>query len=136
MDAVDREIVALVARRVAYVRAAARFKTSSANYPREVQPKVKVSVDKIRIGAERRLKVTECLLVSAAVHQARTQVVVRFRIVRQHAEYRFEVRDCLGEATRLIHQIMAEIIFGQPVSRRYVNCMVEKCFTGLPVRCL
>jgi isochorismate pyruvate lyase len=31
MDAIDREIVSLIARRVAYVRAAARFKTSSAN---------------------------------------------------------------------------------------------------------
>jgi isochorismate pyruvate lyase len=31
MDAIDREIVALIARRVAYVRAAAAFKTSSAN---------------------------------------------------------------------------------------------------------
>jgi len=31
MDAIDREIVALIARRVAYVRAAAKFKTSSAN---------------------------------------------------------------------------------------------------------
>ncbi len=31
MDAVDREIVALLSRRVAYVRAAAAFKTSSAN---------------------------------------------------------------------------------------------------------
>ena len=30
MDAIDREIVALIARRVAYVRAAAKFKTSSA----------------------------------------------------------------------------------------------------------
>ncbi len=29
MDAIDREIVALVAQRVAYVRAAAKFKTSS-----------------------------------------------------------------------------------------------------------
>jgi isochorismate pyruvate lyase len=31
MDAIDREIVALIAHRVAYVRAAARFKISSAN---------------------------------------------------------------------------------------------------------
>jgi isochorismate pyruvate lyase len=31
MDAIDREIVALIARRVAYVRAAARFKASSAS---------------------------------------------------------------------------------------------------------
>ena len=31
MDAVDRQIVALLAERVAYVRAAAKFKTSSAN---------------------------------------------------------------------------------------------------------
>jgi len=31
MDAIDREIVALIARRVEYVRAAAKFKTSSAN---------------------------------------------------------------------------------------------------------
>jgi len=31
MDAIDQEIVALIARRVAYVRAAAAFKTSSAN---------------------------------------------------------------------------------------------------------
>ena len=31
MDAVDREIVALIARRVNYVRSAAKFKTSSAN---------------------------------------------------------------------------------------------------------
>jgi isochorismate pyruvate lyase len=31
MDAVDREMVALMARRVEYVRAAAKFKTSSAN---------------------------------------------------------------------------------------------------------
>ncbi len=31
MDAIDREIVALIAERVAYVRAAAKFKTSSAN---------------------------------------------------------------------------------------------------------
>ncbi|MDQ1470157.1 MAG: isochorismate pyruvate lyase [Bryobacterales bacterium] len=31
MDAVDREIVALIARRVGYVRAAAKFKTNSAN---------------------------------------------------------------------------------------------------------
>jgi isochorismate pyruvate lyase len=31
MDTIDREIVALIARRVAYVRAAAKFKTSSAN---------------------------------------------------------------------------------------------------------
>jgi len=31
MDATDREIVALIARRVEYVRAAAKFKTSSAN---------------------------------------------------------------------------------------------------------
>ncbi|MGD1071455.1 MAG: chorismate mutase [Bryobacteraceae bacterium] len=31
MDAVDRRIVALIAERVAYVRAAAKFKTSSAN---------------------------------------------------------------------------------------------------------
>jgi isochorismate pyruvate lyase len=31
MDAIDREIVALISRRVAYVRAAAKFKTSSAN---------------------------------------------------------------------------------------------------------
>ena len=31
MDAIDREIVALIADRVAYVRAAAAFKTSSAN---------------------------------------------------------------------------------------------------------
>jgi isochorismate pyruvate lyase len=31
MDAVDREIVALIARRVAYVRAAAAFKTTSAS---------------------------------------------------------------------------------------------------------
>lgn len=31
MDAIDREIVALIARRVAYVRTAAAFKTSSAN---------------------------------------------------------------------------------------------------------
>jgi isochorismate pyruvate lyase len=31
MDAVDREIVALIAKRVGYVRAAAKFKTSSAN---------------------------------------------------------------------------------------------------------
>lgn len=31
MDAIDREIVALIAGRVAYVRAAAKFKTSSAN---------------------------------------------------------------------------------------------------------
>ena len=31
MDAIDREIVALIANRVAYVRAAAAFKTSSAN---------------------------------------------------------------------------------------------------------
>ena len=31
MDAVDREIVALIARRVNYVRNAAKFKTSSAN---------------------------------------------------------------------------------------------------------
>ncbi|HVW87561.1 MAG TPA: chorismate mutase family protein [Bryobacteraceae bacterium] len=30
MDAIDREIVALIARRVAYVRQAARFKTSAA----------------------------------------------------------------------------------------------------------
>ena len=31
MDAVDRQIVALIAERVAFVRAAAKFKTSSAN---------------------------------------------------------------------------------------------------------
>ena len=31
MDAIDRRIVRLIAERVAYVRAAARFKTSSAN---------------------------------------------------------------------------------------------------------
>lgn len=31
MDAIDREIVALISSRVAYVRAAAKFKTSSAN---------------------------------------------------------------------------------------------------------
>ncbi len=31
MDAIDREIVALIARRVEYVRNAAKFKTSSAN---------------------------------------------------------------------------------------------------------
>jgi isochorismate pyruvate lyase len=31
MDAIDREIVSLIARRVAYVRKAAEFKTSSAN---------------------------------------------------------------------------------------------------------
>lgn len=31
MDAIDREIVALIAERVEYVRAAAKFKTSSAN---------------------------------------------------------------------------------------------------------
>ncbi len=31
MDAVDRDIIALVAQRVEYVRAAAKFKTSSAN---------------------------------------------------------------------------------------------------------
>ena len=31
MDAIDREIVGLIAQRVAYVRAAATFKTSSAN---------------------------------------------------------------------------------------------------------
>jgi isochorismate pyruvate lyase len=31
MDAVDREIVNLIARRVEYVRAAAKFKTNSAN---------------------------------------------------------------------------------------------------------
>jgi isochorismate pyruvate lyase len=31
MDAIDREIVGLIARRVAYVRKAAKFKTSSAN---------------------------------------------------------------------------------------------------------
>jgi len=31
MDAIDREIVALIAGRVEYVRAAAKFKTSSAN---------------------------------------------------------------------------------------------------------
>jgi isochorismate pyruvate lyase len=31
MDAIDREIVALISRRVAYVRAAAAFKTSSAS---------------------------------------------------------------------------------------------------------
>jgi isochorismate pyruvate lyase len=31
MDAIDRHIVRLIAERVAYVRAAARFKTSSAN---------------------------------------------------------------------------------------------------------
>lgn len=31
MDAIDREIIDLIARRVAYVRAAADFKTSSAN---------------------------------------------------------------------------------------------------------
>lgn len=31
MDAIDREIVALIANRVAYVRAAAKFKTTSAN---------------------------------------------------------------------------------------------------------
>jgi isochorismate pyruvate lyase len=31
MDAIDREMVALIAERVEYVRAAAKFKTSSAN---------------------------------------------------------------------------------------------------------
>jgi isochorismate pyruvate lyase len=31
MDAIDRQMVALIARRVEYVRAAAKFKTSSAN---------------------------------------------------------------------------------------------------------
>jgi len=31
MDAIDREIVALIAKRVEYVRAAAKFKTSSAS---------------------------------------------------------------------------------------------------------
>ena len=31
MDAIDREIVALIAERVEYVRAAAKFKTTSAN---------------------------------------------------------------------------------------------------------
>lgn len=31
MDAIDRQIVSLIANRVAYVRAAAKFKTSSAN---------------------------------------------------------------------------------------------------------
>ena len=31
MDAIDREIVALISQRVAYVRAAAKFKTSTAN---------------------------------------------------------------------------------------------------------
>jgi isochorismate pyruvate lyase len=31
MDAIDRQIVVLIARRVAYVRAAAKFKTSSAS---------------------------------------------------------------------------------------------------------
>src|SRR5580693_6300368 len=31
MDAIDRQIIALIAERVAYVRAAAAFKTSSAN---------------------------------------------------------------------------------------------------------
>ncbi len=31
MDAIDREVIALIARRVEYVRAAAAFKTSSAN---------------------------------------------------------------------------------------------------------
>jgi isochorismate pyruvate lyase len=31
MDGVDRKIIALITQRVAYVRAAARFKTSSAN---------------------------------------------------------------------------------------------------------
>lgn len=31
MDAIDREIVALISRRVAYVRTAAKFKTSSGN---------------------------------------------------------------------------------------------------------
>jgi isochorismate pyruvate lyase len=31
MDAIDREMVALIAERVAYVRAAAKFKTSSEN---------------------------------------------------------------------------------------------------------
>ncbi len=31
MDAIDRELVALISQRVAYVRAAAKFKTSSAN---------------------------------------------------------------------------------------------------------
>lgn len=31
MDAIDRQIVSLIASRIAYVRAAAKFKTSSAN---------------------------------------------------------------------------------------------------------
>lgn len=31
MDAIDRQIVELIARRVAYVKSAAKFKTSSAN---------------------------------------------------------------------------------------------------------
>ena len=31
MDAIDREVVALISRRIAYVRAAAKFKTSSSD---------------------------------------------------------------------------------------------------------
>jgi len=78
MDAIDREIVALIARRVAYVRAAAKFKTSSANV---------AAPERVAAGLKTRREWAEAAGLSGDVVEGLYRDLVAYSVAEEHKEF-------------------------------------------------
>ena len=78
MDAIDREIVALIARRVAYVRAAAKFKTSSANV---------AAPERVAAVLKTRREWAEAAGLSGDVVEGLYRDLVAYSVAEEHKEF-------------------------------------------------
>ena len=78
MDAVDREIVSLIARRVAYVRAAAKFKTSSANV---------AAPDRVALVLKSRRECAETAGLDGEVVERLYRELVAYCVSEEHKEW-------------------------------------------------
>lgn len=78
MDAIDREIVALIAQRVAYVRAAAKFKTSSANV---------AAPERVAAVLKTRREWAEAAGLSGEVIEGLYRELVAYSVSEEHKEF-------------------------------------------------
>ena len=78
MDAIDREIVSLITRRVAYVRAAAKFKTSSAGV---------AAPDRVAAVLKTRREWAEAAGLSGEVIEGLYRNLVAYCVSEEHKEW-------------------------------------------------
>ncbi|HVW08548.1 MAG TPA: chorismate mutase [Bryobacteraceae bacterium] len=78
MDAIDRQIISLIADRVAYVRAAAKFKTSSANV---------AAPDRVAAVLETRREWAEAKGLSGDVVESLYRDLVTYCVSEEHKQW-------------------------------------------------